>query len=119
MPNKPKRPCSYPGCPKLSDGRYCEEHERIENKRYEKYDRDPAVHRRYGRAWRRIRDRYIAAHQLCEQCLKEGQLTPAQEVHHILPLAHGGTHAENNLMALCTSCHSKITAETGDRWHHR
>ena len=38
MPKKPKRPCSYPGCPKLTDGRFCEEHQRQENKRYEKYD---------------------------------------------------------------------------------
>ena len=58
VPTKPKRPCSYPGCPKLTDGRFCEEHAKAEAKRYEKYDRDPAVRRRYGRAWKRIRDRY-------------------------------------------------------------
>ena len=52
MPRKPKRPCSYPGCPKLTDGRFCEEHQRKENQRYEKYDRDPAAKRRYGRAWK-------------------------------------------------------------------
>jgi hypothetical protein len=23
------------------------------------------------------------------------------------------------LMALCKSCHSRITAESGDRWHDR
>ena len=55
MPKKPKRPCSFPGCPKLTDGWFCEEHEKLENKRYEKYDRDSAVRRRYGRAWKRIR----------------------------------------------------------------
>ena len=38
MPRKPKRPCSYPGCPRLTDGRYCEEHAKLEAKRYEKYD---------------------------------------------------------------------------------
>ena len=43
MPRKPKRPCSFPGCPNLTDGRFCEKHEKEENKRYEKYDRDPAV----------------------------------------------------------------------------
>lgn len=41
MPRKPKRPCSYPGCPNLTDGRFCPEHEKKEAKRYEKYDRDP------------------------------------------------------------------------------
>ena len=64
MPTKPKRPCSYPGCPKLTDGRFCEEHAKAEAKRYEQYDRDPAVRRRYGRAWKRIRDRYIQEHPL-------------------------------------------------------
>ena len=66
MPRKPKRPCSYPGCPKLTDGRFCEEHQKLENQRYEKYDRDPAAKRRYGRAWKRIRDRYMNVHPLCE-----------------------------------------------------
>lgn len=44
-PKKPKKPCSYPGCPELTDGRYCEKHQKQENARYEKYDRDPAVRR--------------------------------------------------------------------------
>ncbi len=119
MPKKPKRPCSHPGCPKLTDGRFCEEHTKQEAKRYEKYDRDPAVHRRYGRAWTRIRNRYAAAHPFCEDCYKRGILTPMEEVHHILPLSRGGTHADDNLMSLCKSCHSRITAEMGDRWHDR
>ena len=33
MPKKPKRPCSYPGCSKLTDGRFCEEHAKLEAKR--------------------------------------------------------------------------------------
>ncbi len=119
MPKRPKRPCSFPGCPSLTDGRFCDEHAKQEAKRYEKYDRDPAVRRRYGRAWKRIRDRYIAKHPLCEECQNHGMITPAQEVHHIRPLSQGGSHAESNLMALCTPCHSRITAETGDRWHSR
>ncbi len=119
MPRKPKRPCSHPGCPKLTDGRFCEEHAEQEARRYEKYDRDPAVHRRYGRAWTRIRNRYAASHPFCEDCYKRGILTPMEEVHHILPLSRGGTHADDNLMSLCKSCHSRITAEMGDRWHDR
>lgn len=119
MPRKPRRPCSFPGCPNLTDNRFCEEHEKQENKRYEKYDRDPAVRRRYGRAWKRIRDSYISQHPLCEECERNGKLTRAEEVHHILPLSRGGTHAKSNLMALCTPCHSAITARDGDRWHDR
>jgi len=144
MPRKPKHPCSFPGCPNLveSGRRYCEEHEREENKRYERYDRDPATRKRYGRAWKRIRDSYAAAHPLCEECLKRSIYTPTEEIHHKLPLSKGcgspvetsrsqtekhrpsrqvrpGTHDRNNLMALCKSCHAKIHAEHGDRWHNR
>lgn len=119
MPRKPKRPCSFPGCPNLTDGRFCEEHQKQENRRYEKYDRDPAVRRRYGRAWKRIRDSYAAAHPLCEECLKAGRYTATEEIHHRLPLSQGGTHDRENLMALCKSCHAKVHAERGDRWHNR
>jgi len=116
MPFKPKRPCSYPGCPKLTYGRFCEEHTKEETKRYERNQRDPAMKKRYNRTWKRIRDRYINEHPLCERCQKEGKLTPAEEVHHVVPLSRGGTHAADNLMALCTSCHSTITAKEGGRW---
>lgn len=119
MPYKPKRPCSYPGCPKLTDGWYCGEHRKIITAHYNKHERDPASRKRYGRAWKRIRDRYIAAHPLCEECLKAGKVTPAEEVHHIKPLSRGGTHAEGNLMALCKPCHSEITAREGGRWERR
>lgn len=119
MPRKPKHPCSHPGCPNLVDygKRYCEKHEREENKNYERYGRDPATRKRYGRAWKRIRDSYAAAHPLCEECLKRGIYTPTEEIHHKLPLSKGGTHDRNNLMALCKSCHARIHAESGDRWH--
>ena len=48
----------------------------MENRRYEKYDRNPAVRRRYGRAWKRARDRYVSQHPLCEQCLEHGISRP-------------------------------------------
>ena len=43
MPRKPKKPCGYPGCPNLTEGRYCKEHEKQMNQSYEKYGRDKAV----------------------------------------------------------------------------
>ena len=85
MPRKPKHPCHYPGCPKLTDNRFCEEHTKLYNRNYEKYDRDPAVHRRYGRAWKRIRDSYVKTHPFCEQCYAKGIIVPVEEVHHKLP----------------------------------
>ena len=37
MPSKPNKPCAYPGCPNLTDGRYCPEHQQKVNSNYEKY----------------------------------------------------------------------------------
>ena len=119
MPYKPKRPCSHPGCPLLTDERFCEEHNKQETKRYEKFDRDPVMKNRYGRTWKHIRDRFIAAHPLCEKCLDKNNTTAATEVHHIKPLSQGGTSDNSNLMALCTSCHSEITAREGGRWSRK
>lgn len=115
MPRKPKQPCAYPGCPKLTDGRYCEEHRKLEAKRYETYSRDPSVRRKYGRAWKRIRDSYVKEHPFCEKCFERGILVSVSEVHHKVPISKGGTHDRSNLMSLCRSCHNKIHLEMGDR----
>ena len=115
MPYKPPKPCAHPGCPNLTNARFCPAHTRQDAREYERYRRDPATRKRYGRAWSRIRNRYISKHPLCEQCEAEGRLTPAQEVHHITPLSEGGTHAEANLRALCTPCHSGITLGESNR----
>lgn len=119
MPHKPKKPCRFPGCPRLTDSRYCEIHEKQINQSYEKYERPYSSSERYGKRWEKIRNAYIAAHPLCEDCIEFGltPYSPSQEVHHIKPLSKGGTNAFSNLRALCKSCHSKHTAEEGDRWH--
>lgn len=117
MPRKPKKPCAHPGCPNLTEGRYCEEHAKEEAKRYEKFSRDPQTRKRYGRVWSRIRTSYAKEHPFCELCFKKGILVPVEEVHHILPLAEGGTHSRDNLMSLCKSCHARLHAERGDRWN--
>ena len=117
MPRKPKRPCAFPGCPNLTDKQYCEQHEKTQRKKYNKYERRADVNIRYGRAWRRVRQRYVSAHPLCERCLEQGRMIPVEEVHHKVPLAEGGTHERSNLISLCKSCHSQIHAERGDRWN--
>ena len=108
MPYKAKHPCGYPGCPEIVHGRYCDKHERLMNQQYERYERSPETAARYGTAWKVIRRRYISAHPLCEECLKLGAAVPAEHVHHIVPLADGGTNEESNLMSLCKACHSRI-----------
>lgn len=114
MPRKAKRPCRFRGCPLLTDleSGYCKEHEKIQTRHYDKFIRSPEHNKRYNYQWRKLRKRFLDAHPLCEQCKANGRYTAATEVHHIKPLADGGTNDENNLMALCKPCHSRITMTT-------
>lgn len=43
MPNKSKKPCAYPGPgrPNLTHDTYCEEHQELKHKQYDKYSRSP------------------------------------------------------------------------------
>ena len=107
MPYKPKKPCAYPGCPELTHERYCPKHKTKASQEYDRYQRSPDHDKIYDYRWRKIRNLYISKHPLCEECLKAGRLVPADEVHHIVPPEEGGTHEDENLMALCKSCHTK------------
>ena len=64
--------------------------------------------KKYGRAWTRIRHRYVKSHPFCELCAIRGVRTPTEEVHHLLPVSLGGSHADENLLALCHACHVKL-----------
>ena len=108
MPYKARKPCAHPGCPALTDQRYCPEHTRQQHRDYNQHQRRPDSNQVYGRRWRTIRNLYIAAHPLCEQCLAAGRCVRAEEVHHVVPVAEGGSHADSNLQALCRSCHARI-----------
>lgn len=59
--------------------------------------------RKYGRAWKRIRDKYVAKHPYCECCGAK-----VEEVHHITPISQGGRHTEKNLMSVCRECHKYL-----------
>lgn len=64
--------------------------------------------------WVKIRDEYIKANPLCELCLNEGKDKKSADVHHITLLIAGGEpFAEDNLIALCNSCHSGIHSSGG------
>ena len=116
MPRKPKSPCRWSGCKELTEERYCKKHKQLAEKQYNKYQRDPHTYKRYNSRWRLIRQLYIKEHPVCEVCEKKGIVKAVEEVHHIIPLSEGGTHSDDNLMSLCKSCHSKITAKEGGRW---
>ena len=38
MQSKSKKPCTYPGCPNLTYDTYCEEHQALRHKQYDKYE---------------------------------------------------------------------------------
>ena len=82
MPKRPLRPCSHPGCPNLCEGQFCEQHRVEERRRYDKYERSSDVNRKYGRAWKRIRDRYAAkAHDFLSAEQRDGSVRQAQEIY--------------------------------------
>jgi len=104
MPRKPKKPCKHFGCPKLTDGNYCEEHAPL-------HQRTSAADRGYNTRWQKARARFIKAHPLCVSCLKEYRMTKATVVDHIVP--HRGDLVlfwdESNWQPLCKHCHDVKT----------
>ena len=71
--------------------------------------------------WLHLRRDKLSAHPLCEMCYEQGRLTPATEVHHIIPVENGLTLTEKerlmydptNLRALCHGCHVRVHTEMG------
>jgi 5-methylcytosine-specific restriction protein A len=110
-PRRPLKPCSHPGCNELVESGKCEKHQHAQSNKAKLYERQrgSAHSRGYDRRWQVIRHSVLSESPLCILCQKHGRVTAASEVHHIIPLAKGGTHDYNNLMPLCKSCHSEIT----------
>ena len=104
MPIQPKKPCRHPGCTNLTYDKYCEVHASV--------DRRASAHERgYTSKWRRLSKLYLKAHPLCEECKRQGKLTPATVVDHIVP-HRGNEHlrwSESNWQSLCKPCHDKKT----------
>ena len=63
--------------------------------------------------WRKLRDTYMHSHPICEECLKQGKVTPAEDIHHKKSPFKGGEINYSllldpeNLMALCKDCHAE------------
>jgi 5-methylcytosine-specific restriction protein A len=81
-----------------------------EQKHRKDYDRrrGTAAARGYGGEWRKIREHFLLVKPWCEV---EGCREMATEVHHRKRLRDGGTHHPSNLVALCKSHHSQVTAQ--------
>ncbi|MEG1806470.1 MAG: HNH endonuclease signature motif containing protein [Clostridia bacterium] len=121
MPKKPLKPCAYPNCPKLVEGRYCAEHKKLIDKQYNTYERDKISQRFYqSEEWKLLRKRKLMTSPVCEECLRCGRITPAKICDHIKPISEGGNPLDiNNLQSLCWSCHSRKSAKEGSRWGNR
>lgn len=69
-----------------------------------------------GRALQRLRARLLADNPLCVLCRKQGRVTPATEIDHVVALTNGGTNDDDNLQGLCAACHEiKTLADLGQR----
>ena len=113
MPPIPhKKICKVCGCVTTNADGYCDEHKKQKEERlYDKRRGSPSK-RGYDYRWTQFSKAYLRKHPLCVQCEKDGYITPATEIHHIKMLRDGGSkYDESNLMALCHSCHSRITMQ--------
>ncbi len=67
--------------------------------------------RGYDARWRRMRKAFLQRHPLCVECMKEGKVTPATVVDHIVP--HRGDPRlfwdVKNWQPLCKGCHDRKT----------
>lgn len=82
------------------------------SKRQAWHDRGSRHERGYDRRWDKLRVRILARDSyLCQQCLRDGRVTPLavkpydHAVDHIIPKAQGGTDDPDNLEGVCKDCH--------------
>lgn len=108
MPRRPDTPCKHPGCPKLVSygSMYCDDHKVLH-----RTDRASASKRGYDRKWQQARQRFLDAHPLCSECLKNNKYVKATVVDHIVP--HRGDQKlfwdQTNWQPLCKPCHDHKT----------
>jgi 5-methylcytosine-specific restriction protein A len=118
MPPRPPRPCLFCGKATTNASRYCDAHQYIAEERERKARkaaderRECAARRGYGSKWRKAREGYLRLHPLCAECGRQGRVTPATVVDHIVP--HRGDMVKfwdsRNWQPLCKPCHDRKTA---------
>jgi 5-methylcytosine-specific restriction enzyme A len=122
MPQRPKKECAEPSCPKTIDHgqKYCDQH-KFRLKEHEQR-RGTSSERGYNSTWKKARDTYLKKHPFCEVCKKEGRLTWGTAVDHIVPVINGQQDPNlwniNNWESICQSCHSRKTAKENN-WERR
>jgi len=89
------------------------EEKRKRDRLYDKMRGTPAW-RGYDARWEKVRLVKLRSNPLCEMCERDGAITEATEVHHVVPIANGGEiYVMENLMSLCHSCHMRLHAGGG------
>ena len=88
-----------------------QQQKRLLNQEYN--HRRPERHKIYNTArWQKLRNYKKKRNPLCEECLRQGRLTPATLVDHIIPIEEGGPAFDlENLQSLCSACHNKKHSE--------
>lgn len=110
MPQKPKKPCSFSGCPNLTQARFCDEHKKFYQS-YEVSGRRDKLKFYDTPFWKRTRNRILKAEPLCRSCKKHDVITAAVLVDHIIPIEQGGAaYSFENLQPMCSLCHQKKRA---------
>lgn len=99
--------CCFPGCPNLTQGRYCKQHSnirRIEDKNYKARRTDIEEQAFYKTVrWRKLRAWKLKQYPLCEVCGAVAVL-----VDHIVPIKEGGEPLlAENLQSMCVACHNR------------
>jgi len=109
MPYKPKSPCCYPGCPALTNERFCDSHRQQAAQEYNRYGRDEDCKRFYNsKAWRRLAREQLRREPLCAECLKAERVQRAEIADHIQPIRNDGTRLDReNMQSLCRACHNR------------
>jgi 5-methylcytosine-specific restriction protein A len=120
MPYATLRPCTYPGCSTLTDGRRCPEHMRQERRELARNRPNPAA-MGYGHRWRKESRRFLRENPLCVLCRQAGRIRASEVTDHKIP--HKGDMVvfwdRTNWQALCWRCHSWKTALEDGRWGPR
>ena len=118
MATKALRPCREPGCAAyaLPGSSMCARHAAAR----EAARRSERCLWYSSARWVRERGAFLRAHPLCEECRRQGRITPASQVDHIRP--HRGDAGlfwdQGNWQSLCAACHSRKTAAEDGGFGH-
>ena len=121
MPQRPNKPCRHRGCNALTRSAtgYCDEHASEAVGWTRSNAGKSSKERGYGGDWQKLRAWILRRDEgLCQPCKREGRLTLAEEVDHIVSKAEakrrGWTKAQadahDNLQSICEDCHKAKTA---------